>query len=336
MLIQTAMQVTDHERLLRKTARLYYEQELTQSDISRRLRISRQKVQRLLKEARDTGVVQILIRPRLDGFDDVERELERRYFLREAIIVETTDSEDYETVTREVGVGAAEYLQRVLDAKDVITISWGGSLLGMIRALEASRASPGVNRVKVVQGLGGLGDPNNEVHAADLTRRLAKILAAEASLLPAPGVAGSEAAGVAFREDPNVQTTLAQAAGANLAFFGIGAPRQDSILIQKGTIVDWGELSQLEGRGAVGDINLRFFDSQGKGVSSDLDRRVVGLNLSEIKEINTVVGVAGGMPKLAAIRGALAGGLINVLVTDHITAQQLTEEPLHGARRAGK
>ena len=49
-----AIQTTDHDRLLRKSARLYYEQELTQSEISRRLRISRQKVQRLLQEARDT------------------------------------------------------------------------------------------------------------------------------------------------------------------------------------------------------------------------------------------------------------------------------------------
>ena len=38
----------DRERLLVKVSRLYYETELTQSKISERLRLSRQKVQRLL------------------------------------------------------------------------------------------------------------------------------------------------------------------------------------------------------------------------------------------------------------------------------------------------
>ncbi|MDX1435403.1 MAG: sugar-binding domain-containing protein, partial [Anaerolineales bacterium] len=241
-------------------------------------------------------------------------------------VVETTASEDYETVTREVGVGAAEYLLRVLDPADTIAISWGGSLLGMVNALEtATRSRPTTGRA-VAQALGGLGNPNHEVHASDLTRRLARIINAEALILPAPGVAGTRAAGRALQQDPNVQSTLSLAAQARLAFMGIGAPRKDSILIQNGTIVAWEELARLERQGAVGDINLRYFDRHGRHVASELDSRVVGLNLTEIKGIKTVVGVAGGAAKLAAIQGALAGRLVDVLVTDHITAHHLLEE----------
>ena len=106
---------------------------------------------------------------------------------------------------------------------------------------------------------------------------------------------------------------------------GIGAPRQDSILVQEGDIVSWSELTELVERGALGDINLRYFDERGQMLSSALDDRVIGLTLDEIKQIDHVVGVAGGSVKLNAIRGALNGKLINVLVTDHITAQQLME-----------
>jgi DNA-binding transcriptional regulator LsrR (DeoR family) len=104
---------------------------------------------------------------------------------------------------------------------------------------------------------------------------------------------------------------------------GIGAPRRESILVQEGNIVSWQELAALKDQGAVGDINLRYFDDRGQRVSSDLDNRVIGLTLDEIKKIDHVVGVAGGAEKFKAIRAALKGKLANVLITDHMTAQRL-------------
>lgn len=327
------MRATDHQRLLVKVARLYYEQEQTQSQIARRLRLSRQKVQRLLQEARREGVVQISVRPVMGAFADLERRLERVYGLREAIVVETTDYDDHATVTREIGVAAAEYLHRVIQPQDTLTISWGSSLLGMVNALSATPDNTEVDMVKVVQGLGGLGDPTNETHGAELTRRLASILSGQPVLLPAPGVAGTPAAGDAFLTDPHVQRALQMAASADLAFMGIGAPRQDSILIQKGTIVAWKELRELKARGAVGDINLRFFDLDGHLLVSELNDRVIGLSLDEICRIETVVGVAGGEAKLEAIKGALQGQLINVLVTDDVTSQRLLADSAQGGKR---
>src|SRR5437899_1441791 len=164
---------TDHNRLLVKIARLYYEEDMTQGEIGKRLRLSRQKVQRLVHQARDRGVVRIVIRPTMGIFSDLERSLEDQFGLREAIVVETSACEDQPTVAREVGVGAAEYLLRVVQSRDRIVLSWGGSLLAMVNTL--SHHSPlEVQDVTVIQGLGGLVDPNNEIHAADLTRRLAK------------------------------------------------------------------------------------------------------------------------------------------------------------------
>ena len=253
---------------------------------------------------------------------DLEKGLEKRYGLREAVVVETSAHEDQPAVAREVGAGAAEYLLRILRPHDQIVISWGGSVLGMVNSLTFSPRSD-LQDITVIQGLGGLLDPNHEVHATELVRRLAKVLNANAILLPAPGVAGSKAARDAFLKDKFVSKALQIACNANLAVMGIGAPDPDSVLIRAGTIVTWPQLSVLGKRGAVGDINLRYFDSRGKPIRSDLDDNVIGLTLKQIQEIHHVVGVAGGRPKLAAIRGALAGKLIHALITDHITAQRL-------------
>jgi DNA-binding transcriptional regulator LsrR (DeoR family) len=278
----------DRERLLVKVSRFYYEQELTQSQISERLRLSRQKVQRLLKQAKDQGIVQVTIRPVIGAFPDLERKLENRFGLQEAVVIETTNFADQFVVAREVGVGAADYLRRVIKPQDSIVVSWGGSLLGMVNALYGSVQRSELNGVKVIQGLGGLGDPNKEVHAADLTRRLAQVFGGEAVLLPTPAVAGTREARDTYIGDPFVSQVL-----------------------------------ELQQNGAIGDINLRFFDENGKIVQSSFDQRVIGLTLDEIQKIERVVGVAGGQAKVSAIRGALAGELVDVLVTDQITAQRV-------------
>ena len=323
--LSMAIKITDQDRLLVKAARLYYEQGLTQVQISKRLRLSRQKVQRLLQTARNQGIVQISIRPIMGIIPELETSLEQRFGLQEAVIVETTTYEDQETVAREVGAGAAEYILRVMQPGDSVVISWGGTLRGMVNSLSASALRNQFDGLKVIQGLGGLGNPNNETHAADLTRRLARILDGQGILMPAPGIAGNRSAREAFYSDPYVIQALEQAAQADFAIMGIGAPRSDSILIQEGNIVTWPELAALADLGAVGDINLRYFDSLGQHVASDLDDRVIGLTLNDIKQIKHVVGIAGGSAKLKAIEATLEGKLVDVLVTDHIMAQNLLE-----------
>ncbi|MCX6027034.1 MAG: sugar-binding transcriptional regulator [Chloroflexi bacterium] len=261
----------------------------------------------------------------MGAYTDLEGLLELRFHLREAVVVEATDYGDQSRVTRELGVAAADHLRRVLQSNDRIVISWGGTLLAMVKALADVPSSSALRNVKVIQGLGGVVDPNHEAHATSLTTSLARALEAQAVLLPAPGVAGSLAAHEALCNDPYVATSLDEACKANLAVMGIGAPRKDSIIMQEGDIVTWRELAELMDRGAVGDINLRYFDDRGQGLSSDLDDRVIGLTLEEIRQIDHVVGVAGGSVKFRAIRGALVGGLIHTLVTDHVTAQRLLD-----------
>jgi DNA-binding transcriptional regulator LsrR (DeoR family) len=264
----------DQDRLLVKVARLYYESELTQARIAQRMRRSRQKVQRLLDSAKEKGVVRIVVEPLLGVHAEREKALEERYGLKEAVIVETSSYNDQSAVARETGIGAADYLLRVIRPKDRIVLSWGGTLLAMVNGLRRHPHRE-LHGVLVIQGLGGVVDPSRDTHSSELARRLAHFLGGRAMPLPAPGVAGNRAARNAFLRDAHVARVLDTARGADIAFVGIGAPRQDSILVREGSIVTWNELEELKGRGAVGDINLRYFDTSGKAIASDLDDRVV-------------------------------------------------------------
>ena len=319
-----------------KAARLYYENGLNQEEIGDRLGLSRQKVQRILKEAHDQAIVQITVKPIIGVFSDLERGLEERFGLAEAIVVETTTSANHEsqaTIAREVGAGAAEYLIRVIRPHDKIAISVGNALLGMVNAMPHSpRLDAG--DLKVIQGLGGLGDPTHDIHATHLVTRLAHALTAEAVLLGAPAVAGTQEARDLFLRDPHVTRTLDMARSADMMFVGIGPSRSDSVVVQDfWKVMDASTVDELHARGAVGSSNLRHFDANGKAFPSELDERIIGLTLDEMKRIRRVVGIAGGSTKHEAILAALRGKLVNVLVTDHLTAQYLLKSRSQGIER---
>jgi len=77
--------------------------------------------------------------------------------------------------------------------------------------------------------------------------------------------------------------------------------------------------------GAVGVIAGRFFDAQGRWIRGDLDERLMGITLDEVRQIPTRIAVAGGVDKIDALVGALKGKLANVLITDAQAARGLLE-----------
>lgn len=311
----------DETRLLVKASKLYYEEGLSQDEIILRLNLSRSKVSRLLQQARDAGIVQISVVTPKHLFSNIENELEKRFGLFEALVVESHVEDSMESIQRELGIAAAGYLERSISASTIMGISWGATLNSLVAALHPIR----VANVKVVQIIGGLGQPESEVHATDLCRRLARALDAQLTLLPAPGIVASQQAREVLMADIYIRRAVELFSRLDLAFVGIGAPTPESVLIRDGSILLKSELESLLAKGMVGDIALRFFDESGLPVESEIDDRVIGITLEQLQQAHRVIGVAGGLEKLQAIRGALRGGLINVLITDALTAEKLLQ-----------
>jgi DNA-binding transcriptional regulator LsrR (DeoR family) len=109
----------------------------------------------------------------------------------------------------------------------------------------------------------------------------------------------------------------------DVALVGIGALKPSALLESSGNSFSVKELESLRAAGAVGDICMRYFDENGVIVKSPLQNRVIGIDLSVLKRVSRVVGIAGGTSKFRAIKAAVTGQLINVLITDHKTAQKL-------------
>ena len=308
----------DELRLMTQVARMYYEQELRQPEIMKRLNLSQSTISRLLSRARESGIVRITVNVPSGTHPELEEALQERYRLKQCVVVESVDDE--EQIIRELGEAAAFFVETTAGPGDVIGISsWSAALLAMVDAMHHGARGG----ARVLQILGGVGSPGAEVHATQLTRRLAHLLNGEATLLPAPGVVGSRKARDVLLEDRFVAEATRLFDQVTLALVGIGAVEPSRLLAESGNVFSKSELNTLGRHGAVGDICLHFFNEQGNPVATPLHDRVIGMSLEQLRRVGRVVGVAGGKRKNVAIKGALAGGWINILITDRNTAERL-------------
>lgn len=308
-------------RLLVKVSRSYYEDGLNQDAITARLGLSRSKVSRLMAQARELGIVQITVVTPGQLFLDVESRLEERYGLDEVLVVEAQPAESQDLVSRSIGSAAAGYLIRAMGPRSTVGFCWGSTLRYMEQALTPQRFP----NAQVVQVIGGLGQPDAEVHATELCRGVARALGCRLTLLPVPGIVADARTREALLSDVHVRRAVGAFDDLDIAFVGIGAPTRNSVIMRDGSIISPAELDSLLHHGAVGDIALRYYDSDGECLESEINERIIGIGLDQLKRVPKVVGVSGGPDKLAAIRGALAGHLIDVLITDSITAVSLLE-----------
>lgn len=309
----------DELRLMTKVARMYHNQGLRQTEIMERLNMSQSTVSRLLKRAEKSGIVRVTITVPTGTHPELEDALEKRFSLKEAIVVDCVDDDDQ--IARDLGAAAAFYVETTLKPTDVVGLSsWSAALLAMVDAMQPNQRGSGVH---VVQILGGVGNPGAEVHATQLTRRFANLVGGDATLLPAPGVVGSPEARRVLLRDPYVQAAVKLIGQVSLALVGIGAIEPSRMLAASGNVFSSQELGILKKAGAAGDVCLRFFNEEGEPVVTPLNERVIGMELSQLRRAERVVGVAGGRRKTAAIRGALAGRWVNILITDVHTAERL-------------
>jgi len=313
----------DELRLIARVARMYYEQDMRQSEIAKQLGLSQATVSRLLNRSKEEGIIRISINLPKGVYTELEETLVKKFGLGDVIVVDSLDDNE-SLIQRDLGVAAAYYLESAIRPNEVIGISsWSATLLALVDALHSVARKPGV---KVVQILGGVGNPSVEAHATRLTSRMAQLVNGEAVFLPVSGVLSSEAARDILVADEVAQQAIRLFDHVTIALVGIGAVDPSPLLAKSGNIFVPQELELLRHEKAVGDILYRFYDKSGNLVKTGLENRVISMSLEQLRKVSRAVGVAGGSRKYAGILGALRGHWINILVTDHFTASRLVNE----------
>lgn len=308
------------EHLLREVAELYYVHRFSQKAIAARIGRSVPTVSRLLADAEGRDIVQVRVRYPVPLVPELQRELVNRFGLRLARVADVS-ADGPSNPLGQVAELAARYLATLLTDDAIVSVAWGSSIREVAELL---KTNPHRN-VHVVQALGSLGSRLPAIDNPAITKALAERIAGTPHFLPAPMIVDSTSAREAFASDPQFAETLALGERPDIALIGIGIADPGLSGICRAGYLDPWSMERIRASGAVGDIVVEFYDLFGHVRETDIGERVVGMRLPGLANTRTVVAIARGTAKAAAILGALRTGLIHVLVTDDATACRVLE-----------
>ena len=307
--------------LLAQVAHLYFEEQLTQSDIAHRLEISRIKVHRLLKEARDRGVVRIEVNWPLTRDTALEARLTEAFKLREAVVV-GADGSGEAAATARLGLAGARILEQSVLPGQSMAVFLGSSTRAVIDAIQPG----GLSGISVVQAIGNRPSPRRDYDASALAGQLAEKLGGEVVFLRAPPMADSPVAAALIAEQRDISSSLDAARSADLALVGVGSVDPESSAMFRSGAVTAEELADARTCGAVGDLAWRLIDERGEPVDCDLTQRVIGASLQDLRSIPTTLAVAAGEAKVRPLLAALRSEAIDILCTDAPTARAVLKQ----------
>ncbi len=305
-------------QLLADVANMYFMDELSQKEIAKRVGLSRSMISYLLRDARRLGIVEITINRPVPRALHLEQEIMRLFPLKRVMVLERKTSDDVE-IMRTLGFGATQILEEELQDGMIFGLGWGNAIRNLVQAMRPRR----LPEVKVVQLTGGVGSPNRSVDGAEQCRRAADRLGAQPYNLNAPLVVENDAIAIALRQDRTIHEVLQLASHANVAAIGIGSIIPEiSTQFHAGYITS-NDLKQLEELGIVGDMCLSYFNLQGEHVPIPwIDARMIGIRWEQLKQIEILIGIAGGKRKAASVLGALRSGFLDILITDDRAADE--------------
>lgn len=310
-----------NSRLISRVISMYYLENQSQAEIGRQLGLSTTKVNRLLKQSRQQGLVEIRLNLPSQHLYALERQIEKYFGLREAIVIPQL-AQDENTALPRVGEAAARHLLERLQDGDTICMGGGHALFELVQAVNTERKYD----IKVVPAIGGVqGTHYTDVNylAAELARRLG----GAAYQLHAPAFVDTPQEKEAIFSLRHVKEILDMARGAQIALVGIGSLIPETSSYFQFTSLPLDVVTQIANHeGGCGEILARIYDRNGVPKAARYAQRVVGLDLNELDAIPLTIGIAVSAQKIPAIVGALRGQLINTLITDEPTSLEILDQ----------
>lgn len=310
------MSVQEKWNILAMVANLYYNSEMTQSQIAERLYTSRSKVSRMLKEARELGIVEIYIKEPWERNLEYEQRMKEEFSLKNIRIIMSKDAEK-EKVQALLSEAAAYYLDSIVKQNMVVGISWGNTLYHIVKYIGANNHKNIPLTVVPIMGATNINKPERD--ALDLSKDLASAYGGKYQYIYAPLFVKTRELKESLIQDESIRGALELAKNA------------DAILTSVGSITykSWSNylsvktLENLEKKGAVGHIGGHFYDIDGRELETSLAERMIGIGVEDLKNCNETICVAIGEGKAEAVLGALRGNYIRTLIIDDKCAEKI-------------
>ena len=310
--------VSQDNELLTEIAIAYYQDEITQEEIAKKFGISRIKVGRLLKRAKEEGIVEINVRYHPVFSTRLEQQMMERFPISRALIA--LDHQDEEEQRRQVAALVSNYLAMSLKDDMVLAVGQGRN----VAAIADHVGSVTERNCKFICGIGGTHRPGDAINADHISRRLAKKFGGSSETLYAPAYVENRALKDAFMQNGTIKETLDRARKADVALVGIGDMNENSYMVKLGWFTPHEIIDASLNQGVIGDIaGYDFFNAQGQHVDTVMNDRVIGLSIDELRKIPCVIAIASENTKALAILGALRTGAIDIIATSALNVRTI-------------
>lgn len=310
----------DDMAIIAEIASMYYEYDIPQYEIARRLFYSKAKVSRLLKRARDTGIVEINIRYPIQRAGLLEHELIEALGLRDAVVIRNyPEHNNPEVRLKRLGKMAAEYLDKLILEGDTVGLGWGRTLYQMVESMNPEKP----RNIRVIQLMGAASDGyHTNLDSPSLIRSMAEKYKGSYTPLYAPLYVGNPLVKQSLVKEPLIAKALSEGTNVKYIVTGVADFTGDKTISWAG-YMDRKRREEYEERGAVGFICGHFIDRNGRNILPEVENNLVGITLADIKRNEYVIAVAGGVNKALATYAAIRGGYIKTLITDKYIAEKL-------------
>lgn len=316
------MSISQEHRYYLKLKALYYlyEEGYTQTEIAKKLNISRVTLGRLLDEAKAEGMIKfeiVDVRGTMKTLK-LEEKLRKRFGLQDIKLVDCSNT-DEDGVTLKIASEAAAYFEQIVHSGMKIGLTWGRTLNKMIEHLTTNKSIQNILVYTLVGGSSQSADFQPNI----LAQQIIKKYDGNAHFITAPFLCQSEAVCEAMKQEPDIASIIESSQELDATLVGIGEePVRDALRLSDYPF-DTSVINELVDAHAVGDICGNFFDINGNLCDTTLKNRTVSIDIQDLPNHKCVIGMGGGEKKTRSILGALNGHYLSVLITDVHTAEEV-------------
>ena len=290
-------------RRLIEVSTMYYMEGTSQEKIAQRLGISRSGISRLLREARERGIVEITIHGSPQKHSIALNKLRNLYGIQGGYFV--PDSINDVVVEKSIAEGAIDYVKKLGGSGLGIGL---GTVIGNMSILMDECEPEDSSFAKVCALIGNFSFSNMKYHGNGMVRKYARYLEAEPVLLHSRTLAKSRGELEKIKGTTSYNRVLNIWNELDTMIVNIGNyPAQSDF----GQILQLGQ--ELDEKKAAGRILAYYYDEKGQ-ILELKNTYAVQVPLHQIYACKNVVGVCSSNITAKAVKGALNTGLINHII----------------------
>lgn len=284
-------------------AQRYYLDDWKQSDIAKELGVSRPLVSRMLQEARELGVVKIMVCPPVSQGEALVEQLRRSTSIRDGVLVE--DGRDDDATNQLLSQGAVQLLWQLRSRR--LGIGWG-HLIGQLVTWLEEHPQLSSTVTDICPLVGNASIPARNYQSNENVRLIAQQLGAAPHFIYLPALPDSLEEKQLLCSSEIYRQIQTQWDKMDTALVNIGNyPSSPDFA----SLVRYGDLLQQEH--TCGRLLVYYFNPQGKVIQSEQDF-AIQIPLEQLKRCPNIIGVCSANTSVRALQGALKSGLFTHLV----------------------